>query len=99
MRPSSARYTVRWPARSFRIITELGMFVVQGWTGDMVAGVEWSPTGIMTAWRRSLVTITATGLATLKVGELTQMLVSGGGNVGSGRRPARCSRRRWRPWQ
>ena len=28
----------------------------------MVAGVEWSPTGIMTAWRRSLVTITATGL-------------------------------------
>ena len=51
----------------------------------MMAGVEWSgPTAIMTAWRRSLVTITATGLETLKVGELTQMLVSGGGNVGSG---------------
>ena len=66
----------------------------------MVAGVEWSgPTGIMTAWRRSLVTITRTGLATLKVGELTQMLVSVGGNVGPGRRAARCSRRRWRAWQ
>ena len=38
----------------------------------------------MRAWRRSLVTITATGLATLKVGELTQMLVSGGCNIGSG---------------
>ena len=51
----------------------------------MAAGVERSgPTEIMTAWRRSLVTITATGLATLKVGELTQMLVSGAGNVGSG---------------
>ena len=66
----------------------------------MAAGVEWSgPTAIMTAWRRSLVTITATGLATLKVRELTQMLVSGGGNVGSGRRPARCRRPRWRAWQ
>ena len=66
----------------FRIITELGVFVVQGWTGAMAAGVEWSgPTGIRTAW---LVTSTATGLATLKVGGLTQMLVSGGGNVGSG---------------
>ena len=75
-------------AAIFRIITELGVFVVQGWTGDMAAGVEWSgPTGIMTAWRRSLVTIpyiVAAGLATLKVGELTQMLVSGAGNVGSG---------------
>ena len=51
----------------------------------MAAGVEWAgPTGIMRAWRRSLVTITATGLATLKVGELTQMLVSGGCNIGSG---------------
>ena len=71
-----------------------------GWTDDMAAGVEWSgPTGIMPAWRRSLVTITATGLATVKVGELTQMLVSGGGSVGSGRRPARCRRRRWRAWQ
>ena len=75
-------------AAIFRIITELGVFVVQGWTGDMATGVEWSgPTGIMTAWRRSLVTIpyiVAAGLATLKVGELTQMLVSGAGNVGSG---------------
>ncbi len=72
-------------AAIFCIINELGVFVVQGWTGDMAAGVERSgPTEIMTAWRWSLVTITATGLATLKVGELTQMLVSGGGNVGSG---------------
>ena len=75
-------------AAIFRVITELGVFVVQGWTGDMAAGVEWAgPTGIATAWRRSLVTIpyiVAAGLATLKVGELTQMLVSGGGNVGSG---------------
>ncbi len=64
----------------FRIVTERGMFVVQGLTDDMAAGVEWSgPTGIMPAWRRSLVTITATGLATVRVGELTQMLVSGGG--------------------
>ena len=72
----------------FRIVTELGVFVVQGWTGDIAADVEWSgPTGIMTAWRRSLVTIpylAAAGLATLKVGELCQMLLSGSGNVGSG---------------
>ena len=75
----------RWPARSSASSTELGAVRRPGWTGDMAAGVEWAgPTGIMTAWRRSLVTITATGLATLKVGELTQMLVSGGGNIGSG---------------
>ena len=49
-------------AAIFRIITELRVFVVQGWRGDMAAGLEWSePTGIMVAWRRSLVTITATG--------------------------------------
>ncbi len=75
-------------AAIFRVVTELGVFVVQGWTGDVASGVEWAgPTGIMTAWRRSLVTIpyiVAAGLATLKVGELTQMLISGGGNVGSG---------------
>ena len=75
-------------AAIFRVITELGVFVVQGWTGDVAAGVEWAgPTGIVTAWRRSLVTIpyiVAAGLATLKVGELTQMLISGGGNAGSG---------------
>ena len=75
-------------AAIFRVVTELGVFVVQGWTGDVAAGVEWSgPTGIATAWRRSLVTIpyiVAAGLATLKVGELTQMLISGGGNAGSG---------------
>ncbi len=72
----------------FRIVTGLGVFVVQGWTGDVAADVEWAgPTGIWTAWRRSLVTIpyiVAAGLATLKVGELTQMLLSGSGNVGSG---------------
>ncbi len=75
-------------AAIFRVVTELGVFVVQGWTGDMAAGVEWAgPTGIATAWRRSMVTIpyiVAAGLATLKVGDFTQMLVSGGGNVGSG---------------
>ena len=69
-------------------MTELGVFVVQGWTGDIAADVEWAgPTGIVTAWRRSMVTIpyiVAAGLATLKVGELTQMLLSGSGNVGSG---------------
>ena len=72
----------------FRVVTDLGVFVVQGWTGDIAADVEWAgPTGIMTAWRRSMVTIpyiVAAGLATLKVGELTQMLLSGSGNVGSG---------------
>ncbi len=72
----------------FRVVTELGVFVVQGWTGDIAADVEWAgPTGIVTAWRRSLVTIpyiVAAGLATLKVGELTQMLLSGSGNVSSG---------------
>ena len=72
----------------FRVVTELGVFVVQGWTGDIAADVEWAgPTGIAAAWRRSLVTIpyiVAAGLATLKVGELTQMLLSGSGNVGSG---------------
>ena len=67
----------------------------------MAAGVEWSgPSGIMTAWRGALVTITAAGLPTLKVGEFTQMLVSGGGNAPArGRRPARSRRRRWRAWQ
>ena len=75
-------------AAVFRIVTELGVFVVQGWTGDVAADVEWAgPTGILTALRRSMVTvpyIVAAGLATLKIGEFTQMLLSGGGNVGSG---------------
>ena len=75
-------------AAIFRVITELGVFVVQGWTGDVASGVDWAgPTGLWTALRRSMVTvpyIVAAGLATLKVGELTQMLVSGGGNVASG---------------
>ena len=48
-------------AAAICIITELGVFV---WTGDVAAGAEWSGlTGIMTAWRRSLVTITATPTA------------------------------------
>ena len=75
-------------AAVFRILTELGVFVVQGWTGDVAADVEWvGPTGLLTAMRRSLVTIpyiVAACLAAGKVGELTQMLVSGSGNVGSG---------------
>ena len=75
-------------AAVFRITTELGVFVVQGWTGDVAGDVEWAgPTGLMTALQRSMVTVpylVAAGLATFKVGELTQMLVSGGGNLGSG---------------
>ena len=76
-------------AAVFRIITELGVFVVQGWTGDIGnPDIEWAgPTGMMTALRRSMVTVpylVAAGLATLKIGEFTQMLLSGGGNVGSG---------------
>ena len=75
-------------AAVFRITTELGVFVVQGWTGDVAGDVEWAgPTGMMTALQRSMVTVpylVAAGLATFKVGELTQMLVSGGGNFGSG---------------
>ena len=75
-------------AAVFRITTELGVFVVQGWTGDVAGDVEWAgPTGMMTALQRSMVTVpylVAAGLATFKVGELTQMLVSGGGNLGSG---------------
>ena len=75
-------------AAVFRIVTELGVLVVQGWTGDVAADVEWAgPTGIMTALRRSMVTVpylVAAGLATLKIGEFTQMLVSGAGSVGSG---------------
>ena len=69
----------------FRIITELRVFVVQGWRGDMAAGLEWSePIGIMMASRRSLVTITATGVATLNFGGLAQMPVLRAGNVRSG---------------
>ena len=56
-------------AAIFRIITELRVFVVQCWRGDMAAGLDWSaPIGIMMAWRRSQVTITATGVATLNFG-------------------------------
>ena len=48
-------------AAIFRVITELAVFVVQGWTGDTAAGREWAgPIGIMTAWRRSLVTLSPT---------------------------------------
>ncbi len=76
-------------AAVFRIITELGVFVVQGWTGDIGnPDIEWSgPTGITTALRRSMVTvpyIVAACLAAGKVGELTQMLILGGGNASSG---------------
>ena len=82
---SSIRCTVQLAAAIFRIITERRVFVVQGWRGGMAAGLEWSePIGIMMAWRRSLVTITATGVATLNSGELVQMLVLGAGNARSG---------------
>ena len=47
-----------------RIITELRVFVLRGWRGDMAAGLEWSePMGTMMAWRRSPVIITATRVA------------------------------------
>ena len=40
------------------VISELAVFIVQGWTGGIAAGMEWAgPIGIMTAWRRSLVTL------------------------------------------
>ena len=52
---SSIRCTVQLAAAIFRIITERRVFVVQGWRGDMAAGLEWSePIGIMMTWRRSL---------------------------------------------
>ena len=75
-------------AAIFRIITELRVFVVQGWRGaDTAAGLEWSePIGIMMAWRRSLVTITATG---------TRLV---GGNPSSG--SCGCLRQtKWKPFQ
>ena len=72
-------------AATLRIITALRVFVAQGWRGwrgDMAAGLEGSePIGIMMAWRRSLVTITATGVATFDFVELAQMRVWGAGNV------------------
>ena len=51
----------------------------------MAAGVERSgPTGIMTAWRRSLVTITTTGLAVTSArGVDLRGAVGGGGACGS----------------
>ena len=95
---SSTRSTVRWPARSSASSPSWWCSSSRAERCDMAAGVEWSgPSGIMTAWRGALVTITAAGLPTLKVGEFTQMLVSGGGNAPArGRRPARSRRRRWR---
>ena len=51
----------------------------------MAAGLEWSePIGTMMAWRRSLVTITATGVAALNFRGLAQMRVWGAGIVPSG---------------
>lgn len=51
----------------------------------MAAGLKSSePIGIMIARRRSLVTITATGVATLNFGGLAQIRVWGAGNVRSG---------------
>ena len=88
----------------FRVVTELGVFVVQGWTGDISADVEWAgPTGIMTAWRRSMVTI--------------PYIVAAGAGHAEGRRAdadaavrgrqrrlrriggARCRRRPWHAWR
>ena len=70
----------------FRIITELGMFVVQEWTGDMAAGVEWSGpsrdhggVAAVSGHHHGHRSGDAQG------GELTQMLVSGGGRVAPAR--------------
>lgn len=80
-------------AAVFRVVGEMGIFVIQGWTGDFnpPAGsdaVEWTgPSGLTTAIRRMALTVPyviAAGLAMFKVGELTQMLTSGAGNAASG---------------
>ena len=42
-RAASTRSTGQVAGAIFRVITELARpFVVQGWTGDMAAGVEWA---------------------------------------------------------
>ncbi len=80
-------------AAVFQVVGEIGIFALQGWTGDFTppAGspeVEWTgPSGLTTAIRRMALTVPyviAAGLAMFKVGELTQMLTSGAGNAASG---------------
>ena len=76
-------------ATIFRIMAELGVGVVQAWTGSIASDdVTWTgTTGLLRAGEQTLTTIpyiVAAGLAAAKVGELTQLLVLGGGNLGSG---------------
>ena len=73
----------------FRVMTELGVGVVRAWTESVTAdGVDWTgATGLLGAAAQTMVTvpyIVGAGLAASKVGELTQLLVLGGGNLGSG---------------
>ena len=72
----------------FRIIAELGITVVDAWTTDITnPNATWTGLdGLTAAGIRTAVTvpyIIAAGLASAKVGELTQLLVLGGGNPGS----------------
>ena len=80
-------------AAVFQVVGEIGIFALQGWTGDFtpqtgVDAVDWTgPSGLTTAIRRMALTapyVIAAGLAMFKVGELTQMLTSGAGNAASG---------------
>ena len=73
----------------FRIISELGMGVVQQWAAsinDSLTNLD-GGTGLGMAGLSTGLTvpyIIGAGFAAIKVGELTQLLVLGGGNVGSG---------------
>ena len=80
-------------AAVFQVVGEIGIFALQGWTGDFtppagVDAVNWTgPSGLTTAIRRMALTVPyviAAGLAIFKVGELTQLLTSGAGNAASG---------------
>lgn len=75
-------------ATVFRIMSELGVAVVNAWTGSITdTNVTWTGvTGLVRAGTQTVVTVpylVAAGLASAKVGELTQLLVLGGGNLGS----------------
>ena len=75
-------------AAVFRITTELGVAVTDGFTNDMVTNPDWTgPAGFGMAVRRGAATVPYLGaalLATFKIGELTQALLSGASAVGSG---------------
>lgn len=76
-------------ATVFRVMAELGLEVIRAWTGSINDGnVTWTGvSGLTAAGVRTVVTvpyIVGAGLASAKIGELTQLLVLGGGNFGSG---------------